>query len=128
MGSAGRHDISTFLGLLDGATHMPLLNPWACFLDESGKFQDTEIVSIGVCVIRAEEVQPLTEKWASVLERNNLPFTSMKEAVNFKGPYFDWKSNPGKRDEVLRALAQVLIDARIGCLAGTAPSARFDTL
>jgi hypothetical protein len=129
MGNAhAANSISQLLRAMDGMRYMPMFNPVIAFFDESGKFEGTEIVCMGGCVVAPELVPVLTREWVDILEDVKLPFTSMKEAVHFKGPYLKWKDQPDKRDDALRRLANVLVTNRVGCIAATAPSVFFGSM
>jgi hypothetical protein len=121
--------ITSWLRVMDGMRRMPLFNPVIAFFDESGKFSPIEdILCMGGCVMAPEMVPPITEAWADLLVKHKLPFTSMKEAISFRGPYHGWKDEPERRNVALRDFAELLIKFGVGCMAATTPNDRFVAL
>ena len=57
----------------------------ACF-DESGKFQDRDVVCFGGVASYAEDLTRFGEEWPRLLVRNGLKSLSAKDALNFKRP------------------------------------------
>jgi hypothetical protein len=107
---------------------MPIIYPLHGFFDESGKLKDTESFCIGGCVMTAELRNLVTAQWAQVLFSESLSHTSMKDAINFHGPYREWKGQTERRDAVLRKLAGILMNNRVGCMSVSVKSSAFAAL
>jgi len=83
----------------------------ACF-DESGKWVDSAGVFVfGGIVIFQNSLKLLADEWVKRLGVDGLPHTSMKEAMYFEGPYKALKDDSGKRDAILRDLANLIAAA-----------------
>ena len=79
-----------------------------CF-DESGKWVDSAGVFVFAgLVIFQNPLGELTVKWNERLTAAGLPYTSMKEAMHFDGPYAAFADQPAKRDDVVRDLALLI--------------------
>jgi len=91
---------------------MPIARAVAYF-DESGKLADSQIVCFGGVVIPEGQIGGFTVAWERLLKSNGLPYTSMKDAMHFEGPYRDWKRYPEKRDALLSDLADLLYSSPI---------------
>lgn len=59
----------------------------SAFMDESGKFSDSEVVVIGfVVALNWNQSQDFTKEWAHWLNHNGLQFLEMKEALKIYRP------------------------------------------
>jgi hypothetical protein len=101
---------------------------WTAFFDESGKLANSEVVAFGGCVGPTNATAEFSHDWEAFLVHNGLMYTSMKDAMHFRGPYLGWKDNPGKRDAVLRGLAQLLADSKLLMIATPMTTAEFKAL
>jgi hypothetical protein len=101
---------------------------WTAFFDESGKLANTEVVAFGGCVGPMDATAEFSRGWEAFLVKNGLMYTSMKDAMHFRGPYLGWKDNPSKRDDVLRGLARFLADSRLFMIATPMTTAEFKGL
>ena len=81
-----------------------------CF-DESGKWKNADGVFVfaGI-VIFQNPLGELTNRWHERLTAAGMPYTSMKEAMHFDGPYAIFKDQPTKRDDVVRDWARLIAD------------------
>jgi hypothetical protein len=101
------------------------------YFDESGKLGDSEIVSFGGCFGVIESTLNLNAAWGKLLGQEQLSHVSMKEAMHFQGPFLKWKNLEGgqqKRDDLLRALAQSILDCGMLVVSCPFPSADFKAL
>jgi hypothetical protein len=81
------------------------------FFDESGKWKDSdEVVAFAGIVGFHWTLDPMTRRWAERLADAGLPYTSMKEAVHFQGPYKKLLGSEEKRNGIVRDLASILGD------------------
>lgn len=99
----------------------------ACF-DESGKFQDSGVIALAGCVAFPSTLESLANAWEKRIKGDGIPFTSMKEAMHFQGPYLKWKETPDKRDALLRDLAHMIVDAPMLRVATPIVTAEFKAL
>jgi hypothetical protein len=56
------------------------------FLDESGKFNDHKVISIGVVAAFAEQVEEFSREWGRILHANGLKKLSAKNVLNPNRP------------------------------------------
>jgi hypothetical protein len=98
---------------------------WTAFFDESGKLANSEVVAFGGCAGPMNAAAEFSHDWEAFLVSNGLMYTSMKDAMHFRGPYLGWKDNSGKRDDVLRGLAQLLADSKLLMIATPMTTAEF---
>jgi hypothetical protein len=110
---------------------MPIYSPVSLYLDESGKFQDCDFVSLGGILITPDTVGPLGAAWAKLLDGEGLAYTSMKDAMHFNGPYKPWRKHADKekrRDSLVYELARVLSEAKHVRVAACMSSEQFKRL
>jgi hypothetical protein len=98
-----------------------------CF-DESGKLADSEFVAFGGCVAPENAFEAFLPKWRERLHADKLSYTSMKDAIHFRGPFEDWGRDIKRRDTLLFDLAQLLSDAPIMRVASPMTTAEFRAL
>lgn len=99
----------------------------ACF-DESGKLNDSEVLAFGGCVALPDTMGRLTDAWERRLKSDGLPYTSMKDAMNFRGPYLSWKRTPGRRDAVIRDLGKLILETPMLRIVSPIQTSHFKTL
>lgn len=77
--------------------------PVSAFLDESGKFQDKDVTSIGCVAAMQDQFKDFTLEWQWLLRRNGLEVLSGKEVLNPNKPLSDKNACYGldKRTETL---------------------------
>lgn len=101
----------------------------ACF-DESGKFSDTKIVSVGGCIGYPQVLNHASKLWANRLGADGISHTSMKEAIHLHGPFDvpEFRQNLEKRDKLIRDLSTILIEAPMYRIAAALQSKAFKAL
>lgn len=104
----------------------------ACF-DESGKWTDAEgVFAFAGIVAFLPALHELNTLWVARLNTDELPYTSMKDAVHYQGPWLKFKNAPDKRDSILCDLASIVRAAknilRVGSPMDTATTQAFNAL
>jgi len=121
-----------WISTLESLVVMPQSPMAIVCIDESGKFSDTEVVCLAACMVAAEDAGGLTQKWSARLKSDNLKYTSMKEALNFHGPFESWRPITSeleqKRDTLLWDLAEIIASAPMNRIAVTVTSEKFKQL
>jgi hypothetical protein len=113
------------------SSKMPIVPTVSLFLDESGKFQDSEVVSMGGLLLAPATNRDLSQSWTNRIESDGLPYTSMKDAINFTGPFYAWRADSGKeqrRDVLLNELASMICAAPALQISACMRSAQFRQL
>jgi hypothetical protein len=75
------------------------------FLDESGHISDSKLVVVGAVAAIPGAWEALADEWCKKLRSEGIIYLSMKEAMNFRGQFSDWKDRVKDRDELLRVVA-----------------------
>jgi hypothetical protein len=63
------------------------------FFDESGKLADQEMVVFGGCLLTTDHSVVMSERWTDALKESGLSYMSMKDAMNFRGEFENWKKD-----------------------------------
>ncbi|MGA9510145.1 MAG: DUF3800 domain-containing protein [Candidatus Sulfotelmatobacter sp.] len=67
----------------------------SCFFDESGKFKDHKVVSIGGVAAYAEQVAEFSREWGHLLWANGLKEFTAKQAFNARRPLSEKNTDTG---------------------------------
>ena len=78
----------------------------SCYFDESGKFNDTEIVSFFGFATPLADLDQFNKDWMYYVRKNGLIGLSMKHALNHKRPLSERKKSTASRS-VLRSLLRL---------------------
>jgi len=78
--------------------------PVTAFFDESGKLANNEFVCFGGIASEQSNMLAFANTWSDLLIARGLPHFSMKEAMNFTGPFEGWRARTSERDQLLRDL------------------------
>ena len=115
--------------LIAGGMYLPTkVTPVLACFDESGKFRDTEMTTFGGVMIRRTD---FCHSWRQQLQEYSLPYTSMKDAMSFSGPFKPWGDMADgklKRDELIRRFGKLLLESGVIRTHSTIPSVEFNTL
>jgi hypothetical protein len=98
------------------------------FFDESGKLSSSEIVVFGGFVALGNSLMEFGPKWTNRLQQDGLSYISMKEAVNWRGPFESWSNLPERRDRLLADLASLVCAAPLMRMASYMTTAKFKAL
>jgi len=80
------------------------------FLDESGKFADSDFVCMAGYISDDEGWTQFFEKWRKLLLRPEIPYIHMKEMISIRGPYKDLGWTSEQRDGILNEFIDVIRD------------------
>jgi hypothetical protein len=107
---------------------MPYTNVVLAAFDESGKLNDSEVVAFGGCVGLPNTMGEFTKRWEALIKAERLPYTSMKEAIHFQGPFAVWKDMPERRDVLLRKLCGLVLETPMLRIVSPITTATFKAL
>jgi hypothetical protein len=106
LATQANHGFSRLLGteLERGGGSMQLTV--ACF-DESGKFNDSDVVAFSGCASTQSGIDKFAEDWGKNLREKGISHLSMKDALRFEGPFAGWEHRTAERDDILRSFAHL---------------------
>lgn len=94
------------------------------FLDESGKFADSDFVCMAGYISDEDGWSQFSEKWGKLLLQHKIPYIHMKEMIHLQGPYKELGWTVERRDEILNEFIDV-IRAHIQAGFGVAVDAKY---
>jgi hypothetical protein len=124
-------DLGALFEVLFFEPHMPIVQTVSFYLDESGKFHDSEVVSMGGVLAAPRGIAPASIAWNNRLEKEDLAYTSMKDAINLSGPFFNWRTDSKgeqRRDDLILDLANILAGASFNRISAFMRSEDFKRL
>jgi len=94
------------------------------FLDDSGKFKDSDFVCLAGYLSDDDGWTQFSEKWGKLLIKHGIPYIHMKELISLRGPYENLGWTPAQRDDVVNDFIDV-IRAHIQVGFGVAVDAKY---
>jgi hypothetical protein len=78
-----------------------------CYFDDAGG-KDHGFTLCAGWVATLERWSDFEWMWNDLLRVYKLPYFTMKECAQWKGPYEEWRKVPGKRDKFIRTAAMII--------------------
>jgi hypothetical protein len=80
---------------------------FTCYFDDAGG-EDHGFVSVAGWLATLESWRFFEQKWNEMLAVYRIPYFTMKECAQFKGPFEKWKTEPKTRAKFLQTACQII--------------------
>ncbi len=80
------------------------------FFDESGRLQDGSYVAFGGCVASEASWKAIERNWNQLLSPHGMYNFSLKDALEFRGNFLEWRNRCQERDDLICSLARIAFE------------------
>ncbi len=84
-----------------------LFGLFSCYFDDAGG-EDHGYTVVGGWVSTLERWRLFAEMWNTLLSGFRIPYFTMKECAQWKGPFAAWKESPEIRDQFLNSACRII--------------------